>query len=117
MLFLRKDELLPVFCWCRCIEQELFSLREALSEVIATSPVLEDFAQVWRRIGLNASQSQVRRETMGVHLCNLLKEILQEEEELEKSMISSLQANEAELADLCNKLGLPEEKVLRACLL
>lgn len=100
-----------IFDLVRCIEQELFSLRESLSEVIAKSPVLENFAEVWTRIGLNASQSQVRRETMGVHICNLLKEILQEEEELEKSMISSLQTNERELADLCKKLGLPEEKV------
>lgn len=97
--------------FCRYIEQELFSLREALSELITTTPVLEDFAQVWGRIGLSASQRQARRETMGVHICNLLKDILQEEEELEKSMISSLQSNEMDLADLCNKLGLPMETV------
>ena len=86
-------------------------MREALGEVISASPVLEEFAQVWERIGLSTSQRQVRRETMGVHICNLLKEILQEEEELEKSMIKSLQTNEAELADLCSKLGLPVEQV------
>jgi hypothetical protein len=101
----------PLIFLPRVIEQELFSLREALSEVIATSPVLEEFAQVWGRIGLSTPQRQVRRETMGVHICSLLKDILQEEEELEKSMISSLQTNETELADLCYKLGVPMENV------
>lgn len=91
------------------IEQELFSLRESLSELITTSPVLDDFAKVWGRIGLSDSQRQVRRETMGVHINNLLKDIFQEEAELEKSMISSLQSNELELSDLCSKLGLPME--------
>lgn len=95
----------------RYTERELFSLRKALNEFITTSPVLEDFAHVWGRIGLSASQRQMRRETMGIHISNLLKDILQEEEELEKSMIGSLQTNEAELADLCNKLDLPVEIV------
>lgn len=53
----------------------------------------------------------MRRETITVHISNLLKDILQEEQELEKSMISSLQDNEVELAALCESLGLPIEKV------
>lgn len=93
------------------MEQELFSLRESLSEVVTTSPALEDFAKVWGRIGLSDSQRQVRRETMGVHIINLLKDIFQEEAELEKSMISSLKSNESELSDLCSMLGLPMETV------
>lgn len=73
--------------------------------------MLGEFAEVWERIGLNSSQRQVRRETMGIHMGNLMKDILQEEQELEKSMISSLQSNEMELTDLCGKLGLPMDNV------
>ncbi len=82
-----------------------------LSEVIASSTVLEEFADVWKRIGLNPAQRQVRRETMALHISSLLKDILQEEQELEKSMIASLHSNETELTSLCQQLGLPAEKV------
>lgn len=85
-------------------------MKAALTDA-TTSPLLEEFSQVWGRIGLSSNQRQVRRETMALHVCNLLKDILQEEEELEKSMIASLHSNEAELADLHNKLGLPMEPI------
>ena len=85
-------------------------MKAALTEA-TTSPLLEEFSRVWGRIGLSSNQRQVRRETMALHVCNLLKDILQEEEELEKSMIASLHSNEAELVDLHNKLGLPMEPV------
>ena len=48
---------------------------------------------------------------MALHVGSLLKDILQEEQELEKSMIASLHSNETELASLCQQLGLPKEKV------
>ena len=50
---------------------------------------------------------------MALHVSNLLKDILQEEQELEKSMIASLHSNETELVSLCQQLGLPSEKVGR----
>ena len=92
----------------RSIEHEL---KEVLNEAISSSLVLGEFAEVWKRIGLNVAQRQVRRETMAIHVGSLLKDILQEEQELEKSMIASLHANEKELTSLCQQLGLPEEKV------
>ena len=95
----------------RLLEQELVALRDTLSELVSASSVLREFGLVWNRIGLNSSQRQVRRETITIHINNLLKDILQEEQELEKSMISSLQENESELAALCEALGLPVEKV------
>lgn len=97
----------------RFLEQELILLREALSELVTSSSVLEEFGPVWSRIGLNTSQRQVRRETITIHMSNLLKDILQEEQELEKSMISSLQDNEVELTALCEALCLPIEKVVQ----
>lgn len=94
----------------RYIEQEAVSLRQSLTELISYS-IVEDFANVWSRIGLTSNQRKLRRETMGVHISSLLKDILQEEEELEKSMIDSLQSNEIELVALCKQLGLPTEAV------
>lgn len=93
----------------RYIEQEVISLRHALTEL--SSSIVEDFARVWSRIGLTSNQRKLRRETMGVHISSLLKDILQEEEELEKSMINSLQNNEVELVALCKQLSLPTEAV------
>lgn len=101
-------ELLP---YTRFNEQELTLLRRSLNELVTSSSVLKEFGSIWSRIGLNSSQRQVRRETITVHVSNLLKEILQEEEELEKSMIKSLQENEVELKTLYEALGLPMERV------
>ena len=86
-------------------------LREALNELVTSSSVLEEFGPVWSRIGLDTNQRQVRRETIAIHVSNLLKDILEEEQELEKSMMSSLHDNEVELTALCESLSLPVEKV------
>lgn len=68
---------------------------------------------MWEKIGLTPSQRQDRRKTMAVHVSNLLKDILREEVELEKSMMDSLQTNEAELTSLCVELDLPKEEVIK----
>lgn len=68
-------------------------------------------------MGLNSSQRQSRREKIADHVDVLLKEILQEELELEKTMISSLQENEVELTKLCEALGLTVDKVSIVCFL
>lgn len=101
----------PCVLLSRLIEYESASLKQSLSELINSSPVFVEFSEVWERIGLTVPQRQGRKETLALHVNNLLKEILQEEHELEKSMISSLQANEMELASLCEQLQLPIEKV------
>lgn len=84
-----------------------------LTEAITSSSasILEEFSNVWMRIGLSAAQRQDRREKMAVHVGSLLKDILQEEQEFERSIIASLHSNETELASLCQQLGLPSEEV------
>ena len=87
-------------------------LRDAILEVFTCpSSVVEEFSQVWERIGLNESQCQTRRDTIVLHVTNLLKDMAQEELELEKKMISSIENNEKELKSLHQQLGLPVEGV------
>ena len=95
----------------RFIEQESSALKDALLELVTSCTVLNEFASVWGRIGLSISQRQVRRETIVLHVTNLLKDIVQEEFELEKTMISSLNNNMKELTTLSEQLGLPKEDV------
>ena len=114
LLYLCAMRVIILYWVSRYIEQEVVSLRQALTELISSS-IVEDFARVWSRIGLTSNQRKLRRETMGVHISSLLKDILQEEEELEKSMIDSLQNNEIELISLCKQLGFPTEAVCHEC--
>lgn len=66
---------------------------------------------MWERIGFSESHRKTRRETVALHISNLLKDIVQEEVQLEKTMINSLQSNEKELVSLCEQLSVPMEKV------
>ena len=85
-------------------------LRAVLSELL-TSPILEQFTSVWEEIGLEGAHRQDRRETMKLHLHNLLEEMLQEEVGLKNKLTESISSCSAELLQLCEQLSLPKELV------
>ena len=95
------------------VDKELTCLRAVLSELLS-SPILEQFTSVWEEIGLEDAHRQDRRETMKLHLHNLLEEMLQEEVALKNKLTESISSCSAELLQLCEELSLPKELV-RAC--
>ena len=92
------------------MDEELTCLRAVLSELL-TSPILEQFTSVWEEIGLESAHRQDRRETMKLHLHNLLEEMLQEEVGLKNKLTESISSCSAELLQLCEQLSLPKELV------
>ena len=84
------------------------SLRSVLGELLE-SPFLEQFALVWDDIGMEEHHRKDRRETMRVHLQNLLEEMLQEEIELKNKLVESVERCSLELEKLCQQLSLPNE--------
>ena len=75
------------------------------------SAALQEVATVWDRLGLTDSVRQTRRLALANNIGDLLNEIVQGEQKLERSMISSLEGNLKELSDLCQQLSLPPEQV------
>ena len=91
-------------------EKELEALRAVLAE-LQTSPILEQFTNVWEEIGLEESHRQDRRETIRLHLHNLLEEMVQEEGALRNKLMDSISSCSAELLELCEQLSIPSEMV------
>lgn len=78
---------------------------------MAESPILKEFASVWHEMGLTDELRKTRRETIQLHLTNLLREIADEEINLKKKLVTSVAASERELEDLCQTLSLPVDLV------
>ena len=100
------------------MESELSLLKDTLLE-LADSPSLKELATVWQEMGLREEVRKTRRETIQLHLGNLLKEIAEEELKLKDKLVDSVLANEKELENLCRILTLPVDLVselnLRVC--
>ena len=97
------------------MESELSLLKATVVEV-AESPVLKEFASVWQEMGLTEDHKKTRRETIQVHLTNLLQEIVDEEISLKQKLVDSVSANERELESLCKVLSLSVDLVSLACI-
>ena len=92
------------------MESELSLLKATLGEV-AESPILTEFASVWEEMGLTDQLRKTRRETIQLHLTNLLREIVDEEINLKEKLVDSVGLNERELEGLCRTLSLPVDLV------
>ena len=92
------------------MESELSLLKATVYE-LAESPVLKEFATVWQEMGLTDELRKTRRETIQVHLTNLLKEIVDEEINLKQKLVDSVGLNERELESLARTLSLSVDLV------
>ena len=92
------------------MESELSLLKATVCE-LTESPVLKEFATVWQEMGLTDELRKTRRETIQVHLTNLLKEIVEEEINLKQKLVDSVGMNERELESLARTLSLSVELV------
>ena len=92
------------------MESELTLLKATLGELVE-SPVVREFASVWEEMGLSEEVRKTRRETIQLHLTNLLKEIVDEEIKLKEKLVESVGINEKELKSICQTLSLPVELV------
>lgn len=92
------------------MESELTLLKATLGELVE-SPVVREFASVWEEMGLSEEVRKTRRETIQLHLTNLLKEIVDEEIKLKEKLVESVGINEKELKNICQTLSLPVELV------
>jgi len=90
---------------------EIKALERTVLDCVRSSPALEEVAAVWDKLGLSDSIRQTRRQALANNIGDLLNEIVQGEQNLEKTMLSSLEANLKELATLCQQLSLPPEQV------
>lgn len=69
-------------------------------------PVIKQFAVVWDDMGLEEKHRAARRATMKEHLQRLLEEMVQEEQELKRKLMESVQSCTKELQQLCSDLSL-----------
>ncbi len=81
-------------------------------ESVKSSGALSEVATVWGRLGLSESVRQTRRQALASNVGDLLSEIVQGEQKLERSMKNSLETNLKELSHLCQQLCLPPEEVI-----
>ena len=86
------------------MESEIALLKVMFIEMV-DSPVLEEFASVWQEMGLTNDHKKTRRETIKVHLTNLLQEIVDEEISLKQKLEDSVAASKRELESLCEVLS------------
>ena len=92
------------------MESELSLLKDIFFD-LAESTSLKELATVWQEMGLREEVSKTRRETVQLHLGNLLKEIVEEEVKLKDKLVESVRTNEKELENLCRILSLPVDLV------
>ena len=92
------------------MESELSLLKATVGE-LAESPILKEFASVWQEMGLTDELRKTRRETIQLHLTNLLREIVDEEINLKQKLVDSVGMNERELEGLARELSLSVELV------
>ena len=72
---------------------------------------LDKLYRIWNEIGIDEGQVANRAGTVSMHLCNLLDEMVSEEEQLREQMAINIQRFEDDLSTLCLELALPVLKV------
>ncbi|XP_025096638.1 protein regulator of cytokinesis 1-like isoform X3 [Pomacea canaliculata] len=73
---------------------------------------LDKLYLIWQEIGIDETQVGNRASTVSMHLCNLMKEMVSEEEQLRDQMALNIQHYVDDLSQLCLELSLPLPKVL-----
>ena len=84
---------------------EVENIKEALSQLLTHSTV-EEFAQVWGEIGLEAHHRKDRRTSIVQHIGELLEEMLNEEKVLKERMVESVRTCIQEMDQLEAELKL-----------
>lgn len=72
---------------------------------------LDRLYRIWNEIGIDESQVGNRAGTVSMHLCNLLEEMVSEEEQLREQMAANIQRFVDDLSTLCLELAVPTVKV------
>ncbi|KAK7508500.1 hypothetical protein BaRGS_00000066 [Batillaria attramentaria] len=72
---------------------------------------LDKLYRIWHEIGIDEIQVSNRAGTVSMHLCNLLEEMVSEEEQLRDQMAMNIQRHVDELSNLCLELAVPVPKV------
>ncbi|KAL8613110.1 hypothetical protein ACOMHN_035051 [Nucella lapillus] len=72
---------------------------------------LDRLYHIWNEIGIDEGQVANRAGTVSIHLCNLMDEMVSEEEQLYEQMARNIQRFRDELATLCLELVTPVPKV------
>lgn len=105
--------LIVINCYLKfyLLSSEIAALERTVLESVRSSGALEEVASVWSRLGLSDAIRQTRRQALANNIGDLLSEIVQGEQKLERSMETSLEANVRELTHLCQQLSLPPEEV------
>lgn len=73
---------------------------------------LDKLYRIWAEIGIDDIQVGNRAGTVSMHLCNLLEEMVNEEEQLRDQMAINIQRHVDELSNLCLELAVPVAKVI-----
>ena len=82
------------------------------SEVIpCLQNAMQTLQNIWSEIGLQEDQKEERTQSVLLHLRNLLKQMVNEEEELKATLQANVESCSQELEKLCQELGLPVYKV------
>ena len=84
---------------------EVTAIRQSLL-VLQDHKTIEDFAQVWKEIGLESHHKQDRRNTIVQHIGELLEEMLNEEQVLKERMVESVRTCMQEMEQLEQELKL-----------
>ncbi|CAI8041453.1 Protein regulator of cytokinesis 1 [Geodia barretti] len=92
----------------RDLGPQMEALKAVLSDLLS-SPMLEKFARVWQEMGVEDENLATRRDTIRLHIHNLMEDMYREEEVLKAKLIDSVAHCTKELAELCNQLSLPFE--------
>jgi hypothetical protein len=92
----------------RDLGPQMEALKAVLSDLLS-SPILEKFARVWQEMGVEDENLATRRDTIRLHIHNLMEDMYREEEVLKAKLIESVAHCTKELAELCNQLSLPFE--------
>ncbi|XP_076435249.1 protein regulator of cytokinesis 1-like isoform X3 [Babylonia areolata] len=72
---------------------------------------LEKLYRIWNEIGIDEGQVANRAGTVSIHLCNLMDEMVSEEEQLHEQMAINIQRFVDELSTLCLELAVSVPKV------
>ncbi|KAJ7333632.1 hypothetical protein OS493_017175 [Desmophyllum pertusum] len=71
---------------------------------------MQTLQNIWSEIGLQEDQKEERTQSVLLHLRNLLKQMVNEEEELKTTLQANVESCSQELEKLCQELGLPMYK-------